>query len=289
MLAESADCGEAAAIPDIYYESCGLLIARDRHFVLAVKAGDNGDSHNHNDVGSFTLYRDGRPFFIDLGVETYTAKTFSEDRYSIWTMQSQYHNLATFRTADGLWLQQQPGEAYGAEAVSCSLQGMAGTPGESGSKAAPGTTAGQTAGGELYREQTERAGQTVRMQMELAGAYPAGCVRSYERTVCFEKERRIVLEDRTEGMAPGEYWELSLMTYEEPQVMQLPEREELRGARAIRLGECGNFRLEGVANLRCEEIPIEDARLGEMWQHSVYRLRIRPNGNRLRLIIPATA
>lgn len=288
MLAEPAGCGEAAVIPDIYYESCGLLIARDRHFVLAVKAGDNGDSHNHNDVGSFTLYRDGRPFFIDLGVETYTAKTFSEERYSIWTMQSQYHNLPTFRTEDGRVLQQQPGEAYGAEAVSCSLQGPAGTPGEPASEVAPGTAAGKTAGREPDRGRPETAGQTVRMQMELAGAYPAGCVRSYERTVCFEKERRIVLEDRAEGMAPGEYWELSLMTYEEPQVTQLQEKEELRGTREIRLGESGSFRLEGAADLRCEEIPIEDARLGEMWQHSVHRLRVRPDGNRLRLIIPET-
>jgi hypothetical protein len=36
---------------------------------------------------------DGRPVFIDVGVETYTAKTFGKDRYSIWTMQSAYHNV----------------------------------------------------------------------------------------------------------------------------------------------------------------------------------------------------
>lgn len=31
--------------------------------------------------------------FIDVGVGTYTRKTFSSERYSIWTMQSNYHNL----------------------------------------------------------------------------------------------------------------------------------------------------------------------------------------------------
>lgn len=59
---------------DIVYPGIGLAIARDGVFDLAVKAGNNGESHNHNDVGSFTLYKNGRPFIIDVGVETYTAK-----------------------------------------------------------------------------------------------------------------------------------------------------------------------------------------------------------------------
>jgi hypothetical protein len=32
---------------------------------------------------------------VDVGVETYTRKTFSADRYEIWTMQSAYHSLPT--------------------------------------------------------------------------------------------------------------------------------------------------------------------------------------------------
>ncbi|MGV1954497.1 heparinase II/III domain-containing protein [Agrobacterium sp. 22-214-1] len=81
---------------DIAYPGIGLAIACDGVFDLAVKAGNNGESHNHNDVGSFTLYKNGRPFIIDVGVETYTAKTFSPQRYDIWTMQSAFHNLPTF-------------------------------------------------------------------------------------------------------------------------------------------------------------------------------------------------
>lgn len=81
---------------DIAHPGIGLAIARDGVFDLAVKAGNNGESHNHNDVGSFTLYKNGRPFIIDVGVETYTAKTFSPQRYDIWTMQSAFHNLPTF-------------------------------------------------------------------------------------------------------------------------------------------------------------------------------------------------
>ena len=60
---------------------------------LAVQGGHNAESHNHNDVGNFVVYADGKPVLIDVGVESYTAKTFSSRRYEIWTMQSSWHNL----------------------------------------------------------------------------------------------------------------------------------------------------------------------------------------------------
>ena len=81
--------------------------------MLGAKFGSNGDSHNHNDTGSITVYKDGRPFLIDIGVESYTQKTFSPQRYEIWTMQSAWHNLPTF---DGV--QQLPGAEYAAREVS---------------------------------------------------------------------------------------------------------------------------------------------------------------------------
>lgn len=60
---------------------------------FAAKAGFNNESHNHNDVGTFNLYADEIPFFIDAGVGTYTRQTFGPERYTIWTMQSNYHSL----------------------------------------------------------------------------------------------------------------------------------------------------------------------------------------------------
>ena len=62
-------------------------------FFFAAKGGYNNESHNHNDVGSFLLYLKQTPVIIDAGVGTYTRQTFSNERYSIWTMQSNYHNL----------------------------------------------------------------------------------------------------------------------------------------------------------------------------------------------------
>lgn len=62
-------------------------------FFFASKGGYNNESHNHNDAGTFSLYLNTTPVIIDAGVGTYTRQTFSTERYSIWTMQSNYHNL----------------------------------------------------------------------------------------------------------------------------------------------------------------------------------------------------
>ena len=67
---------------------------------LGAKGGTNGESHNHNDVGNFVVYRNGKPVIIDTGVGVYTKKTFSSERYSLWFMQSGYHNLPSFSGVD---------------------------------------------------------------------------------------------------------------------------------------------------------------------------------------------
>ncbi|MFC1762584.1 heparinase II/III family protein [Planctomycetota bacterium] len=69
-------------------------------FYLAAKGGYNDESHNHNDVGSCLVYYDAEPILIDVGVATYTRQTFSDERYSIWTMQSGFHNVPTINGQD---------------------------------------------------------------------------------------------------------------------------------------------------------------------------------------------
>lgn len=103
---------------DVYYPSVGLFLVHGENLDLAVKTGDNDDSHNHNDTGSITLYRNGCPVLVDIGVETYTGKTFSDRRYEIWTMQSGYHNLPTICGTD-----QMAGAAYRATDVHATLAG----------------------------------------------------------------------------------------------------------------------------------------------------------------------
>ena len=76
-----------------YPETEFCYITNKTGLFVAIKGGYNNESHNHNDVGTFSLYLNSIPVFIDVGVGTYTRKTFSNERYSIWTMQSDYHNL----------------------------------------------------------------------------------------------------------------------------------------------------------------------------------------------------
>jgi hypothetical protein len=98
-LSELSDVGRVAPLPlDVWLPDTEVMTARSAAgstdgFFLAVKGGHNQENHNHNDVGNFIIYVDGRPAIIDLGPATYTRKTFSTDRYSIWNLQSLYHNV----------------------------------------------------------------------------------------------------------------------------------------------------------------------------------------------------
>jgi hypothetical protein len=80
-------------LPDIQVMGARSTGGTARGFFLGAQGGHNAESHNHNDVGNFVVAVDGTPFIIDVGVETYTARTFGKDRYTIWTMQSAYHNV----------------------------------------------------------------------------------------------------------------------------------------------------------------------------------------------------
>ncbi|KQY24154.1 hypothetical protein ASD16_00885 [Cellulomonas sp. Root485] len=64
---------------------------------VALKGGHNGESHNHNDLGSVVVAVDGVPVVVDPGRPTYTAQTFGPDRYDLWTMQSSWHSAPEVR------------------------------------------------------------------------------------------------------------------------------------------------------------------------------------------------
>jgi hypothetical protein len=87
-------------LADVWMPNLQIMTARRGKTFVAMKGGNNGESHNHNDVGSFVVYSDGEPLIIDPAVGEYTSKTFSNRRYEIWTMQSQYHNLPQINGAD---------------------------------------------------------------------------------------------------------------------------------------------------------------------------------------------
>ena len=115
-------------------------------------------------------------------METYTKKTFSPDRYDIWTMQSRYHNLPTF-VDHGRETVQQAGEQYCAADVRYEL--------------------GETA---------------CRISMDIRQAYPDDRIRSYTREAVLEKEKSITIRDHYEG--DGGTAVLSLMFCEKPVIDQ---------------------------------------------------------------------
>lgn len=108
----TADEGKEALVADFWFPDTEVAGARDKEgsisgFFFGAKGGFNAESHNHNDAGSCIMYYDGKPCLIDLGREAYVAKTFSPQRYEIWTMQSGYHNLPIINGAE-----QKEGEKF---------------------------------------------------------------------------------------------------------------------------------------------------------------------------------
>lgn len=97
-----------------YPETEFCYLTNNSGWFLATKGGFNNESHNHNDAGTFSLYINNSPILIDAGVGTYTRQTFSSERYSIWTMQSNYHNLPMINGVP-----QRFGQEYKATNVVC--------------------------------------------------------------------------------------------------------------------------------------------------------------------------
>lgn len=154
-----AEQPQEPSLKDVWLPDLQIMTARRGNLYVAMKGGTNGESHNHNDVGSFIVYASpsGKqggitPLFIDPAVGEYTAKTFSNDRYSIWTMQSQYHNLPQINGID-----QKDGKEYAAKVVS------------------------------------HKDGQQT---LDIAGAYPSeAAVKSWKRTVTAMKSGISITED----------------------------------------------------------------------------------------------
>ncbi len=85
-------------VRDVWLSDLQIMTARSesnssRGLFLAVKGGNNGESHNHNDVGNFVIYSDAEPVVIDIGAGTYTANTFGNKRYELFNCRSAYHNV----------------------------------------------------------------------------------------------------------------------------------------------------------------------------------------------------
>jgi len=244
--------GESAAaksyqpplLRDVWLSGIEIMAARSQEgsaagLYVAAKGGHNGESHNHNDVGNFIVYADGYPVIIDVGVGTYTAKTFGESRYDIWTMQSAYHNLPTING-----VMQGAGKNFAARNVD-------------------------------YKAEESFAQMTA----DIAGAYPpeAG-VKSWVRSIRLNRGKDVQITDsyklaKTTGIM------LSLMTACEvtPDKAGRLILKKTGGKSGVPIVVANVYYDAGKLTPTMETIANEDARLKNSWGEHLTRIILRAN------------
>ena len=225
----------------------------DRGFFVAAKGGHNNESHNHNDVGNFIVYYNGKPFLVDAGVENYTAKTFSSRRYEIWTMQSAWHNLPTINGQ-----MQRDGRAY--RARNCRFSDD---------------------------------GSTVSFSLDIAGAYPDEAkVRNWNREIRLIRGKQLEIREVYSLTEEKEDTEIHLLSAVPPETLKKgemafavgAENQQGNGARLVLV-----YPPDQCRQIKNEVIPIEDSRLRSVWGETLYRtsfvLKKGKKNNRFEMII----
>ena len=147
---------------------------------LAVQGGHNAESHNHNDIGNFIVYANNIPVFVDAGVGSYTAQTFSSKRYELWNMQSGWHNCPTING-----VMQKEGISYKANDV-----------------------------------QFQQTANSVSLSMDIAAAYPAdAAVKKYIRKFDFDQSKNsIQISENYELLALNEKLALHFLVHIKPTI-----------------------------------------------------------------------
>jgi hypothetical protein len=79
-----------------WFPDSGVLICRpgpgkQMPYAVAIKGGNNGVNHGHNDVGSFSVVVGNQMVICDPGGEVYTARTFGPHRYESEVLNSFGH------------------------------------------------------------------------------------------------------------------------------------------------------------------------------------------------------
>ncbi|MEK7397796.1 MAG: heparinase II/III family protein [Candidatus Poribacteria bacterium] len=227
---------------DVWLDEIQVMVARDRDgssdgFFVAMKGGHNAESHNHNDVGNFVIYIDGKPILVDAGVESYTAKTFSSKRYEIWTMQSDYHNLPTING-----VQQLPGHEYSAKGV-------------------------------IYKADDQK----VEIMMDIAKAYPDSVnVNSWVRNVILNRGKNITISEAYDLKEANNEVILNLLTpcgVLLSDGLIVLKASELSGGR---MSGSAQIRYESdKLSVSVEEVIVEDRGLKNIWGDRLTRIMLK--------------
>ena len=77
---------------ELYMQPSAWFVKKTKSYAFAAKGGDNGEPHNHNDVGTFLAAADGRQLLCDLGAGEYTQQYFDpKTRYQVFCNSSFSH------------------------------------------------------------------------------------------------------------------------------------------------------------------------------------------------------
>ena len=160
-----------------WFGEAQVLLARsapgDRAFGGAIKGGDNGEMHNHNDVGSWQVMLEGLVMAGDPEAEVYTSRTFSKDRYVAKVLSSYGHPVPVVDRK-----LQSPGVAFAAKVV-----------------------------------HTDFSDAVDRIELDLASAYEVPKLTSLRRTFEYDRTKgTVAIRDRATFSEPGMF-EVPVVTY----------------------------------------------------------------------------
>ena len=161
-----------------FFAPSHFLISRSapttkRKFAATFLGGNNCVNHNHNDLGTFTVILDGKALIYDPGLEVYSMRTFSKQRYESQLLNSYGHPVP--RVGGQL---QQEGPTHQASTLL-----------------------------------TEFTDDTDRMILDLRGAYNCPTLRKLEREFIYDRrgDGSLTITDTAEFSEPTEY-ESALIT-----------------------------------------------------------------------------
>ncbi len=144
-----------------------------RKFAATFLGGNNGVNHNHNDLGTFTVLLDGKALIYDPGLEVYSMRTFSKQRYESQLLNSYGHPVP--RIGGQL---QETGPTHQAPTLL-----------------------------------TEFSDDVDRMALDLRGAYNCPTLRKLERELVYDRQGNgsLTITDTAEFSEPTEF-ESALIT-----------------------------------------------------------------------------
>lgn len=87
------NCENNVSSREFFPDAQWVIFQGEKQTTVAARGGHNGESHNHNDVGSFLYHVGNQELVCDLGSGEYTQAYFGPERYETLCTSSRGHNV----------------------------------------------------------------------------------------------------------------------------------------------------------------------------------------------------